>query len=73
MHNCLMAPNTVEDGPAQAPLVLIEIVDRFGKHTSAFESSRLHETLKVLPREQEIHVETSPCIRRPITASVPAR
>jgi hypothetical protein len=68
-----MAPNTVEDGPAQAPLVLVEILDRVGKHTSAFESSRLHEPLKVLPREQEIHVETSPCIRRPITASVPAR
>lgn len=59
VHHRLVRLAVVEDGPDQAPLVLVEILDRAGEQASALEPCRLHKTLKVLPGKEQLHVEGS--------------
>jgi hypothetical protein len=70
VHHGLMAPTVVENGTAQTPLVFVEILDRVSQYSSAFEFCRCHQSLKILPRKEQLHEKGSPRMCCPITASV---
>jgi len=52
----------VEDGPDQAPLVLVEILDRARELASALEPCRLGNAPKILFRKEQCHEREPSCI-----------